>query len=72
MKKSKPNTKYASVSDLIRLYPAFSDGQIRYYIRNSATNGFNKCMRRIGKNIFINISDFEKWIESHIEGGNNE
>ena len=38
-------------------------GGIRHLIFHAETNGFKKCIRRIGTKILINQELFDKWIE---------
>ncbi|MBY0293468.1 MAG: hypothetical protein K2W92_09315 [Alphaproteobacteria bacterium] len=43
--------------------PAFTEGGIRALIFRAERNGFNKCIRRIGRKILISKSAFSCWIE---------
>jgi len=36
-------------------------GGVRHLLFHSKTNGFEKCVRRIGKKIFIDVQEFYKW-----------
>jgi hypothetical protein len=54
-----------SVAQLAELNPAFSEATIRWWIFNAATNGFNRCLIRIGGRIFIDRNAFEAWLEEH-------
>lgn len=42
-------------------YP--SVGAIRQYIFYKSRNGFDKCVRYLGKRQYISISAFNKWVE---------
>jgi hypothetical protein len=54
-----------SVAQLAELNPAFSEATIRWWIFNAETNGFNRCLIRIGGRVFIDRSAFEAWLEEH-------
>jgi len=58
--------KWASVKQLTQLYP-FSEPSIRYWLFNSKQNGLEKCLRRIGAKLLINLEQFDAWIDSHQE-----
>lgn len=57
------DVQYATVAQLARLYPAFTQGSIRWLIFNESTNGFSKVIRRIGRKVIINLQEFKKYIE---------
>lgn len=59
--------KYATVRGLSELYPTFSESSLRSLIFNRETNGFKKCIRRIGRKILINVNEFDRWIDSQKE-----
>ena len=63
--------EYINVKQITEKYP-FTHGQIRMFLVNRATNGFSKCVRKIGKRIYIRVDLFEKWIESQIEEENGK
>lgn len=48
-------------------YPAFGAGTVRHYIFNARNNGFDKCMRRLGRKILISESLFVKWLHETTE-----
>ena len=66
------------LNDLIPLskwnnYYAFpSVSAIRQYVFRAETNGFNKVIRRIGRKIYIKVSEFSKWIEENNGGKKDE
>ena len=41
----------------------FPEGQIRYLIRNKSYNGFDKVIRKIGRNWYISTQRFAQYIE---------
>lgn len=56
---------YLTVNQLAERQQLYSSSGIRHLIWESEKNGFKKCMRRIGKKIFICEEDFYSWIESN-------
>ena len=60
--------KYAgtlyTVKDFVENVDWLTEGSLRWLIFNRETNGFNKCIRRMGNRILISAPDFEEWIES--------
>ena len=58
--------QFVSVRELAKIYPCFSEASLRFLIFHSNTNGLKKCIRRLGRKILINITEFEDWIDSHV------
>lgn len=56
--------KYATVRDLSKLYPFFSEAAIRYMIHKKEENGLSSCIRRVGRKILFNVAEFDKWLDS--------
>ena len=55
---------YVTIRQLTTSNPAFTEGGIRALIFRAGGNGFNSCIRRIGRKIFISKSAFSRWIEA--------
>lgn len=55
---------YVTIRQLVTNNPAFTEGGIRALIFRADRNGFNSCIRRIGRKILISKSAFSHWIES--------
>lgn len=55
---------YVTIRQLTTRYPAFTEGGIRALIFRADSNGFNRCIRRIGRKILISKSAFSHWIEA--------
>jgi len=55
--------RYATVRELPNYYPAFKVSTIRTLIFNEETNGFKRCLRRIGRKILIDLDKFEEWVD---------
>ena len=63
------NHTYLTVRQTAEQFPAFSEAALRYMIFNEHTNGFHKCIRRIGGKVLISVEDFIEYIECN--GGVN-
>jgi hypothetical protein len=58
------NKRYAKVKQFPFLYDSiFSESSIRWLIFNEKTNGFSRCVRRIGRKVLIDLDEFEIWID---------
>ena len=59
----KPNRRFATVNQTSEIYPAFTVASLRYLIFHRKTNGFDKCIFRIGRKVLIDVDLFEAWID---------
>lgn len=46
-------------------FAGFSQSSFRWLIFNAKQNGFNICLRRLGRKILIDLDQFENWIEAN-------
>lgn len=67
----KPTRRFATVNQTSQIYPAFTVSSLRYLIFNRKTNGFDKCICRVGRKIVIDVDLFEAWIDEK-QGAHNE
>lgn len=44
-------------------HPAFPEGGLRYNIFHADTNGFKKCIRRVGRKILLDEGEVFRWID---------
>lgn len=63
------NRNFMTVRQFVEKHPAFTEGGMRFLIFNSRTNGFSKCMRRIGRKILLDESEVFLWIDAQSEPG---
>lgn len=56
-------TRWGTVKQTSRRYPAFTESSIRYLIFNEKHNGFSRCIRRVGRKVLIDFDAFEKWVD---------
>jgi hypothetical protein len=54
--------KYATVKEMPTFYPFFSCSALRHIISENR-NGFNECLKRVGKRIFIDLEKFQNWMD---------
>ncbi len=57
---------YLTVKQVPERYPAFTENSIRWAIFNKETNGFKKCVRKVGRKVLIIEDEFVQWIEQGI------
>lgn len=43
--------------------PAFPEGGLRYLIFHADKNGFDRCIRRIGRKVLIDEIEFFRWVD---------
>lgn len=41
----------------------FSENSYRWLIFNADTNGFGRCIRRVGRRIYVDLDSLEEWID---------
>lgn len=55
-----------TVRQLAEEYPhLFTEPALRWLIFNRETNGFDRCILRVGKRIFIDTRQLEAWFAEH-------
>jgi hypothetical protein len=53
-----------SVATLANLYPALTESQIRAWVHNRQTNGFDTCVVKPNmRRVYIDVDRFEEWLE---------
>ena len=57
---------YVTVDQIVENpnYP-FTKGQLRALLLSRNENGLDKCVRKIGKRLYIRKDLFDEWIEQH-------
>jgi len=59
-----PLADWMSLPSLIERYPDFTESQMRTILFHRAKNGFDKCVRKVGKKLYISITGFNDWISN--------
>ncbi len=55
-----------TVNQLVEEFPhLFTRGALRWLIFNRKTNGFDRCILRVGRRIFIDTRQLEIWFAEH-------
>lgn len=67
-----PDTGILTPKTLPQKYPAFTEGGIRHLIFFGEMNGFNSCLRRVGRKILIIEAEFLAWVDAQSKGGSHE
>jgi hypothetical protein len=57
-------TQFLTVKQVAVKHPAFSEASLRYHIFHENTNGLGKAIRRVGRKILLNESQFIEWLEN--------
>jgi hypothetical protein len=56
---------WIKLSDFIKENSQFTNNQMRWLLLHRKKNGMNKCIRKIGKPIYINPDLFLNWVENN-------
>lgn len=62
---SQDEDEFVTVAQLAQRFPAFSQGSIRWLIFNMHTNGFDKVVRKIGRKVILNLTEFRKFLNTN-------
>lgn len=55
---------YVTFKQLAQFHPAFSESKLRWFwFKRQA--GFVSCVLQIGRRLFIDKEQFEKWVNTH-------
>lgn len=57
--------KIMTVAQMAEEFSAFQVSTIRWWIYNSARNGFDACIIRIGSRVYVDRAKFIEWLETH-------
>jgi hypothetical protein len=68
------NTRLSTVRKLPTIYPdaEFTQSSIRWLIFNANHNGFDKCIRRAGRKVLIDLDSFEEWMDNQAYTGGKQ
>ncbi len=63
--------RLSTVKNLPSLYAGagFTESSIRWLIFNASENGFNHCLRRVGRKVLIDLDAFEEWMDDEVMQG---
>jgi len=57
-----PKRRLGTIKQFCAAYPFLSESAVRAWIFWDK-NGFNSCVRRLGRKILIDYDQFERWID---------
>lgn len=52
-----------TVRQFSQKHPAFPEGGLRYNIFHSESNGFSKCIRRVGRKVLLDEAEVFRWVD---------
>ena len=52
-----------TIKQFSQQYPAFNEGGLRHLVFYANSNGFKKCIRRVGRKVLIHVPSFFEWVE---------
>jgi hypothetical protein len=61
-KKTKKERRFVTFKQLAKLHPGFSLHTLRHH-RYYNTRGFNGCVRKAGRRLYVDLSKFEDWVD---------
>lgn len=61
------NPQLATVRQFCERHPFMTEGGVRHLIFHAESNGFSRCIRRIGRRVYIDETAFFIWMESQPE-----
>ena len=64
--KKRAKRRIVTLQNVAKLYPAFPIKRLRWYRQNN-TGGFNKCIRKVGRRLYVDLDAFEAWVDG--QGG---
>ncbi len=55
-----------TVRQLCEEYPhLFTEGSLRWLIFHRQTNGFDRCVLRVGRRLYIDLEALRQWLAEH-------
>lgn len=64
---SEVKTKYIPIPDWKKHHDWPKEGGLRHLVFNRKQNGFDKCVKKVGKRILIDEAAFFRWVEETSE-----
>lgn len=58
------------LKEFLKRYPWYHEGGIRHLIHNKNKNGFDKCVKKLGNRIFIDVNEFTHFLKK-VKNENN-
>lgn len=61
----------ATINQFIKRNPFMTHGGVRHLIFHADSNGFSRCIRRIGRRVYIHEGEFHRWVEESQTGAHH-
>ncbi len=65
---TEPTTRYIPLVDWPKIYPWPRLGGLRHLVFHADKNGFEACIRRVGRRVLIDERRFFEWVERQPKG----
>lgn len=65
MENATEKNRYIPVTKWSEFHPWPPVGGLRHLIFNSSANGFDKCVKRIGRRVLIDETAFREWVKNN-------
>ncbi len=62
-------TRLRTIKQIAQQNSAFSEPSLRWLVFQSRVNGFALCVVKVQGRVFIDIDQFDKWLDSHRSSG---
>jgi hypothetical protein len=53
---------WLTVNQTVMRYPQFTKNQLKWQLRDRASNGMDNCVKKLGKRLYIHIPKFSEWM----------
>ncbi len=57
------NQSLLTIKQFSEQYSAFNEGGLRHLVFYANSNGFKKCIRRVGRKVLIHVPSFFEWVD---------
>lgn len=64
MIETKPKYELLTIRQFVEKHRAFTEGGLRYLIFNRKTNGFDNCVKRMGRKILLDEGAVLQWLDT--------
>lgn len=58
-----PPKQYMTFREAAAIYP-FTESSFRYHRHQGNSNGFNSCIRKVGRRVLLDVAAFEVWLDT--------
>lgn len=58
-------TEFALPEQIAEQYPQFPEPRLRWWLRERKRNGLDQHVRKLGKQLYVHVPGFTRWVDSH-------